>query len=365
MPQGSGWERSWHSNRRTGQYDRWPTPVAYASRTLQSHECNYGVTELEALGVVWAIRHFRHYIYGSRCDVYTDHEALKALLNTPRPSGKLARWGLTLQELDLRKHYRPGTKNGNADALSRCPIGTPDESEEEIRQVATLQPVVSAKGGDEDLAGRQELDPTLEPIIAYHRNGTLPTDARAAPQLILEQQNFCLIDGVLYRVMRDGTLRLVPPTEHHQALFREAHAGKFGGHLWEHKVYHQLCGQYWWKGMRGDVGTWCRTCEVCASRQVGKLIRPPLVPLPVGGAFDRVGVDVQSHAGNQYGVVFLDYLTNWVEAFPTKDQTTLTIARLLVEHVIPPHGVPRELLSDRGAAFLSALLRDVSKLMGL
>ena len=208
-----------------------------------------------------------HYIYGSRCDVYTDHEALKALFNTPRPSGKLARWGLTLQELDLRIHYRPGTQNGNADALSRCPIGTPDESEEEIRQVATLQPVVSAKGGDEDLAGRQELDPTLEPIIAYHRNGTLPTDARAARQLILEQQNFCLIDGVLYRVMRDGTLRLVPPTEHHQALFREAHAGKFGGHLREHKVYHQLCGQYWWKGMRGDVGSWCRACEVCASNR--------------------------------------------------------------------------------------------------
>ena len=54
-----------------------------------------------------------------------------------------------------------------------------------------------------------------------------------------------------------------------------------------------------------------------------------------------------------------------MEAFPTKDQTALTIARLLVEHVIPRHGVPRELLSDWGAAFLSALLRDVSKLMGL
>ena len=76
-------------------------PIAYASRTLQSHERNYGVTELEALGVVWAVRHFRHYLYGSRCDVFTDHEALKALLNTPHPSGKLARWGLSLQELDL------------------------------------------------------------------------------------------------------------------------------------------------------------------------------------------------------------------------------------------------------------------------
>ena len=94
-------------------------PVVYASRTLQSHERNYGVTELEALGVVWAVRHFRHYIYGHRCDVFTDHEALKALLNTPHPSGKLARWGLSLQELDLHIHYRPGPKNANADALSR------------------------------------------------------------------------------------------------------------------------------------------------------------------------------------------------------------------------------------------------------
>ena len=69
-------------------------PIAYASRTLQSHVKNYGVTEMEALGVVWAVRHFRHYLYGHHCDVFTDHEALKSLLNTPHPSGRLARWGL-------------------------------------------------------------------------------------------------------------------------------------------------------------------------------------------------------------------------------------------------------------------------------
>ena len=66
-------------------------PVAYASRTLQPHEQNYGATELEALGVVWAAKHFRHYLYGHKCVIFTDHEVLNSLLNTPHPYGKLAR----------------------------------------------------------------------------------------------------------------------------------------------------------------------------------------------------------------------------------------------------------------------------------
>ena len=121
--------------------------------------------------------------------------------------------------------------------------------------------------------------------------------------------------------------------------------------------------------MRSDVINWCRACEVCATTRVGRSFRPPLVPLPVAGAFDRVGVDVvqfvRSNAGNQYAAVFNDYLTEWVEVFPTKDQTALTIVQLLVGEVISHHGVPRELLSDRGATFLSSLLKEVCQIMGL
>ena len=95
-------------------------PICYASRTLQLHQKNYGVSELEALAVVWAVKHFRVYLYGHKCDVYTNHEALLSLMNHPHPSGKLAHWGLALQELDLMIHYRPGKLNQPADSLSRC-----------------------------------------------------------------------------------------------------------------------------------------------------------------------------------------------------------------------------------------------------
>ena len=90
---------------------------------------------------------------------------------------------------------------------------------------------------------------------------------------------------------------------------------------------------------------------------------------PVSGPFDRIGVDViqfpASSKGNKYAIVFMDYLTKWPEVFPARNQTSLTIARLLVEHIIPRHGTQKELLSDRGTVFLSKLMADVYKLLGL
>ena len=85
-------------------------PVAYTSQSLQTHEKNYGITELEGLGVVCAVKYFRHYLYGHHCKVYTDHEALKSLLNTPQPSGKLARWGMAIQSWTLRYSTALGRK---------------------------------------------------------------------------------------------------------------------------------------------------------------------------------------------------------------------------------------------------------------
>ena len=62
-------------------------PVAYASRTLSKHERQYGITDLEALGVVWAAKHFRAYLLGHTSVVYTDHALLKAIERQSIPLG--------------------------------------------------------------------------------------------------------------------------------------------------------------------------------------------------------------------------------------------------------------------------------------
>ena len=346
-------------------------PIAYASRTLQPHEKNYGVSELEALGVVWALKHFRHYIYGHHCQVFTDHEALKALLNTPHPSGKLARWGMAIQELDLEIVHRAGRHNVSADALSRYPI--PGKSAEcndvPFGIVAAFSQVQNCETTCTNIHELQQADPKVKWIITYLQERELPSEDKEAREILLSQDNFTLKEGVLYYLVKDKTLRLVAPASCRQKLFDEAHSGVFGGHLREAKIHSELSRHYWWPGMRKDIVTWSKACSTCASRNPGRAVKSPLTPIPVGGAFDRVGVDIiqfpTSKHGNKYAVVFVDYLTKWPEVFAVKDQTAHTVAQLLVEHIISHHGVPAELLSDRGANFLSGLLQEVCSLMGI
>ena len=119
--------------------------------------------------------------------------------------------------------------------------------------------------------------------------------------------------------------------------------------------------------LRADIVEWTRSCQIFATRNVGKPLHPPLTPIPVAGPFNRVRVDVirfpLCQRGNKHAVVFVDYLTKWPEVFPARDQPALTIAHLLVEKVVTRLSI--ELLSDRGTSFLSNLMKEVYNLLGI
>lgn len=95
--------------------------IAYASHTLNRAERNYCVTDRELLAVKTSIEHFKHYLLGRRFTVRSDHQALKWLFSLRQPKSRTARWIEALSAYDFQILYRPGTKHGNADGMSRCP----------------------------------------------------------------------------------------------------------------------------------------------------------------------------------------------------------------------------------------------------
>lgn len=97
-------------------------PIAFASRTLCKAESKYSTIERELLAIVWAVKHFRPYIFGRKFKLITDHRPLTWLFSIKDPGSRLARWRLKLEEYEYEIEYKPGRINKNADALSRIRI---------------------------------------------------------------------------------------------------------------------------------------------------------------------------------------------------------------------------------------------------
>ncbi|GJU25885.1 putative reverse transcriptase domain-containing protein [Tanacetum coccineum] len=93
--------------------------IAYASRQLKIHEKNYTTHDLELGAVVFALKIWRHYLYGTKCTVFTDHKSLQHILNQKELNMRQRRWLELLSDYDCEIRYHPGKANIVADALSR------------------------------------------------------------------------------------------------------------------------------------------------------------------------------------------------------------------------------------------------------
>ena len=341
--------------------------IAYGGRDLNTAERNYSTTEREAPAIVEGIKKFRNYLHDRKFVIHTDHHALRWLMSIKDPSGRLARWALLLQQYDFTIEYKSGKQNLDADALSRRSYGT------QLHIGAYDLPGVPI----DRIRELQRKDAELSDLITFLETDALPANSGRARSFVLYGDKFYLDDnGLLFslwtpskRTQRDVCSQLVIPDALKHEVLVWAHDDVTAGHLGTQKTYGKIRTRYYWRNMFRDVDRWCESCVDCAMKKSPRnRHKAPLLPIPVENAFDRLAVDCLgpfplSNAGNRYVVVFTEYLTRWPGAFAVPNIDALTIARLLVNHIVLTHGAPRTLLSDRGTNFLSSLVKSVCELL--
>ena len=132
-----------------------------------------------------------------------------------------------------------------------------------------------------------------------------------------------------------------------------------GAHLGVDKIKER----YYWPKMYNDIKIYIESCDNCQRRGKTKR-REELLPLKIGGPFDKIGIDIKgplpvTQKGNRYIIVAMDYFTKWPEARAIPNAKAETVAKFLFEEIISRHGVPKEILSDRGTSFNNALINEI------
>lgn len=350
-------------------------PIAYASRSLRPAEKNYSINELEALAVVTFTQHFRPYLYGQKFTVQTDNSGVRAIIEKPNTTGRLARWGLALQGFDLEIKHRKGKSNSNADALSRGPATTPKETVDELEGAdlfSTHCEPLETPITKEILKQGQRDDTHWAPIIRYLETSELPEEINECKRVQTAESLYCLIDSLLYRIhpRRKGVPQLVISKELVATVLGAHHEDRFAGHFGFHKTWLTIRERYFWKNMFNDVKQHCKGCLDCALHKTTPCRnKASLRTIPITGAFDCVGVDImgpltQTLNGNRYIIVFTDYLTKYSESCALPDIKAERVARVFVERIVLKHGCPSILQSDNASNFKSEILRKICLLCG-
>ncbi|KAL2224635.1 UNVERIFIED_CONTAM: Transposon Ty3-G Gag-Pol polyprotein [Sesamum indicum] len=258
--------------------------IAYASRQLRNHELNYHTHDLELATIVHALKIWRHYLYGEKIQILTDHKSLKYILAQKELNLRQRRWIELLKDYDCTIEFHLRKANVVADALRRkssntlANLGSHNQTlllemrsmntELEVDQVAGLLVALQLKPDFVDqIKEAQTRDPFLLRMLERIRLGK---------KIKLSIR----VDGVI----ENGGRVCVPDTDGlREAILREAYNAPYAMHPGTIKMYRNLRPYYWGQTMKKDVVEFvakCMTCQqVKAEHQApaGKL-RPLSIP---------------------------------------------------------------------------------------
>ncbi|XP_043958900.1 uncharacterized protein LOC122823389 [Gambusia affinis] len=208
----------------------------------------------------------------------------------------------------------------------------------------------------------QQNDPTLSVLLLKARRvASVGSDTNKEP--------YILQDGILYH--QHGQFKqLVVPKKARETVLTLGHSIPWAGHLGKYKTTARIKRYFFWPGLRSDVALFCRSCPECQKTSIRVPTKAPRQPLPIiGTPFLRLGMDIvgpveKSKSGNRFMLVITDYATRYPEVFPLKTVKAKHVASSLIQ-LFSRVGFPQEILTDQGTNFMSTLLKQVYKLLGI
>nr|GEX23523.1 putative reverse transcriptase domain-containing protein [Tanacetum cinerariifolium] len=268
--------------------------IAYASRQLRVHEENYTTHDLELGAVIFALRLWRHYLYGMKCVVFTDHKSLQYILNQKELNLRQQRWIELLNDYDCEIRYHPGKANVVADALTR------------------------KEAMKEKYIKKENLGRSIKPIFEFRPDGTR-----------------CFGNRVW--LPRYSGLR--------NLVMHESHKSKYSIHPVLDKRYQDLKLLYWWPNVKADIATYVSKYLTCAKvkaehQKLSGLLQQPEIPV---WKWERIAMDFVSGlprtpSGYDMIWVIVDRLTKSAHFLPMKKKDSMEkLTQLYLKEVVCKH----------------------------
>ncbi|GJX03834.1 putative reverse transcriptase domain-containing protein [Tanacetum coccineum] len=285
--------------------------IAYASLQLKIHKKNYTTHDLELGAVVFSLKLWRHYLYETKCTVFTDHKSLQHILNQKELNMRQHRWLEFLSDYDCEIRYHLRKANVVVDALSR------KEREPPLR----VRALVMTIGLN---LPKQILD--------------AQTEARK-PENIMNED----VGGMLVENSKDPEKLRTEKT----VIMHESHKSKYSNHPGSDKMYQDMKKLYWWPNMKADIATYVSKCLTCAKvkaehqRPSGLLVQPDIPQWK----WDNITMD-------------------FVTKLPKETDPMDKLARIYLKEVVTRHGIPLLIICDHDPRFTSNFWRSLQNALG-
>ncbi|GJZ08395.1 putative reverse transcriptase domain-containing protein [Tanacetum coccineum] len=303
--------------------------IAYASRQLKTHEKNYTTHDLELGAVVFALKTWRHYLYGTKSVIYTDHKSLQHIFDQKELNMRQRRW------IELFSDYECEIRIYLSMVKIECFVANALSRKERLkpRRVRALAMTVQI-GMRERIQVAQSEALRQENILMENLHGL---DQQMEKK---EGESLYFMDRIWVPLI--GDVRTI--------IMDEAHKTKYSVHPGADKMYYDL---------RDRKRLSIKGLRVC--------LQQPEIP---EWKWDTITMDFitklpRSKSGNDTIWVIVDRLTKSAHFLAIReDYSTERLAKIYVDEIVARHGVPVSIISDRDGRFTSRCWQTVQKALG-